>query len=340
MKLLTAMASALACAGLVACASAAAPGPARAATAPAPATITLAGLDLHDGTALTSGTTDYLYGTRYGCGFTWGTRGTPWCGFGVSTAKAAGGPWATPKLLFSPGAKISANWPGDNGKTWAQMCGGDGQGCFNPRMLHTPNGRWLLWFNAPGDKGRHANPYWIMTCSGPAGPCGSPHKPAIYSACKAGGDFSLALQGGTGYLVCAGTSRAIHLEPLATGMTNGADKDIPVPGAVGEGDGVYHSSGGYTLVLSTPNCGYCSGTRAAAAGAVAVSAGYATAATLAGPWTYRGVLPGGTCTGQPRTALALNGTSYVLVDRWTGSKAEPGAALALVPTALDPWTCK
>lgn len=302
--------------------------------------VTVSGLDLHDGTIVTSGSTLEMYGTRYGCGFYW-EKTSPWCGFGVSSAAAVTGPWSTPKLLFSTATRIEATgWAKDNGKTWSQMCGGGGGGCFNPRMLHTPNGRWLLWFNAPDDKGRGANPYWVMTCSGPAGPCGSPHKPAIYSACRLGGDFSLAVQAAVGYLICSdGGTRITDVEPLATGMTDGANKDILVPGAIGEAPGVYHSGAGYVLTLSTPQCGYCSGTAAASPGARAVQTGYATAASLSGPWSYKGVLSEVTCTGQPRSASSLLGKAYEWVDEWNGSHTETAAPILLVPFTEDPWSC-
>jgi hypothetical protein len=324
-------------AALVSCGS----GPASASTvahAAGGATV-ISGLDLHDGTVIESGSTWYLYGTRYGCGFAYGTKGTPWCGYGVSTAASAAGPWSTPVLMFSPGTVISAAWAGDNGESWSAMCGGDGQGCFNPRMIHAPDGTWLLWFNAPGDKNRSANPYWVMTCSGPGGPCGSPAKPAIYSPCNKGGDFSLAVQGTTGYLECSGSEHQLFLEPLDAAMSAGLDSGITVTGAIGEGEGIYHSSAGYTMVFSDPVCGYCSGTAAASPGAVAVSAGVATAASLAGPWTLQADEPGGTCLGQPRSAFSAGGEPYEWVDRWTGSKSEPGAAVALIPFSLTPWTC-
>jgi hypothetical protein len=303
--------------------------------------VTLGGLDLHDGTALQAGNTVYLYGTRYGCGFTWGHNGTPWCGFGMSSAASIAGPWATPKLLFSPTTKIEATgWRADNGKTWTQMCGISGAGCFNPRMVESPRGIWLLWFNSPGDKGRHANPYWVLSCAGPSGPCRNPHKPAIYG-CNTGGDFSISVEGATGFLVCAGASRIIGIEQLAAGDENGLNifhGNISLGAA--EGVGIFHTSAGqYEATFSSPNCGYCSGTKAAASGAVRVQTGYATAASLSRPWHYDGILPGGYCTGQPRTAFEITSGAYEWVDEWDGSPNETTAPILLVPMAMTPWSC-
>src|ERR1700685_3974228 len=221
-------------------------GPAHAGVTPDAEKSTTSGLDLHDGSVLQVGSTFYMYGTRYGCGFNWG-HPSPWCGDGVSTAKSISGPWSTPRLMFSPATRIEANWHGDNGQTWSYMCGHDGQGCFNPRMLHTPNGRWLLWLNAPGDKNRGANPYWVLTCSGPAGPCGSPHKPAMYAACDKGGDFAVQVFGSQGWMECSGHEHEIMVEPLATGMTDGANAGYPVPGTDGESPGVFRVPAGYEM---------------------------------------------------------------------------------------------
>jgi len=307
------------------------------ASAGPPQTVNISGLDLHDGALVHSGSTWYLYGTRYGCGFFWG-RTSPWCGFGVATSRSPQGPFTFQKLLFNPATVIHANWTVDNGKSWNGMCGFHGAGCFNARMVQTPTGQWLLWFNATGDKSRNANPYWNMTCSGPEGPCSAPHKPAIYSGCRLGGDFSIAVQGKQGWITCTNSgSRVINLEPLTTNDRDGVNSMATVPTAFGESPGILHlSTGGYEMVISAPNCGYCSGTKAAASGAVAVSAGFALAPNIAGPWVYQGNLPGGTCVGQPRSSS--NG--FELVDRWNGTAQEPDAAVGIIPMDESPWSCK
>ena len=133
----------------------------------------ITGLDLHDGMMLKSGGTYYLYGTEYGCGFTWQQTNTPWCGFGVSTSTDATH-WTAPTLLFSP--NDTDTW---TNTTWTSECGATGAGCFNPRMIQrtgwcADDGVWILWFNAPADYNRTgANAYYVMGCNGPAGPCGA-----------------------------------------------------------------------------------------------------------------------------------------------------------------------
>jgi hypothetical protein len=254
----------------------------------------------------------------------------------VSTAKSIDGPWSAPHLMFSPATKIEANWHGDNGQTWSYMCGHDGNGCFNPRILHTPNGRWLLWLNAPGDKNRGANPYWVLTCSGPAGPCGSPHKPSMYAACDKGGDFAVQVFGGQGWMECSGHEHELFVEPLAAGMTNGAPGTYPVPGTDGESPGVFKTATGYELTLADPGCGYCSGTKVAAPGPLASDFAYATAPSMAGPWTYNGTLA--LCVGELRSEFSVNGAPWEWIDRWNGTSREASAAVQFTPITSAP-TC-
>jgi hypothetical protein len=333
----------------------ASPGTAAAATAPA-APVLVTGMDLHDGTVVTDGTTLYMLGTRYGCGFSWG-RTSPWCGFGSASATTLSPAWSAPALLFSPGTKIEASgWAKDNGKTWNAICGTGGAGCFNPRMVQAPGGQWLLWFNAPGDRTRKANPYWVMTCASPQGPCGAPHKPAIYG-CDNGGDFSIAVQNGIPYMICSGTGRIITIEQLGRGAKDGVNHwhDLISRGAAGSkgiaghqaaegvGIGILHVSTGYEAVWSQPNCGFCSGPplmKAAAPGAREVQAGFATSPNLSGPWTYQGLLSPDFCTGQPRTVFGAAGASWEWVDHWNGTGQEAGAAVAMIPLEMTPWSCQ
>lgn len=317
---------------------------ASAVTVPA-APVLVTGMDLHDGTVVTSGTTLYMLGTRYACGFYWG-RTSPWCGFGSASATTLSPAWSAPRLLFSPGTKIAASgWTRDNGKTWNAICGTGGAGCWNPRMVKNPAGQWLLWFNATGDKTRSANPYWVMKCSGPQGPCGSPYKPSIYG-CNTGGDFSIAVQKTTAWLICSGANRIITIEKLGPGYMNGLNVwhgMISNGAAEGVGIGILRLATGYEAVWSQPNCGFCSGPpllKAAAPGATEVQAGYATALNLSGPWTYQGVLSPGYCTGQPRTVFGALGVSWEWDDHWNGTPRETSAPVAMIPLEMTPWSCQ
>lgn len=336
-------------------------GPAHAAT---PATFDVAGVDLHDGMMLQQGGTYYLYGTEYGCGFNWLTHGTPWCGFGVSTATSLAGPWSVPVLLFSPSAVDP--W---TGTTWTVECGGTGAGCFNARMIQRTwgpgDGVWILWFSAPADYTRStANAYYAMGCNGPAGPCGyvapngSVHKPSL-RVCGGNGDIGFAQPvGAAPYLLCTNANQTLSEEQLGfwgvdgTGVGSTALAGLPDV----ESPGAYLDAGGtWVLTYSDPNCGYCDGD----------PTGYATASSPAGPWTAPveagfGAPPAGrrdlsatSCGGQARTVSILGGQAYEGIDLWTGSANETAAGLHFEPLTyrggapppgtlwqpFTPWEC-
>jgi hypothetical protein len=331
----------------------------------APAAVSISGLDLHDGTVLQYGGTYYLYGTRYGCGFTWTVHGTPWCGFGVATATSLAGPWKDQKLLFSPTALD--NWGPDKGKTWNWVCGSTGAGCFNPRMLRRPDGVWVLWFNAPRDYFSYrANAYYVMGCNGPMGPCGyqagaphgTTHKPNL-RICADDGDFSILTSRASAAILCSmgGISEEVLDRWWANGTGVGT-KSMPGIAAasetartanpasivpVGEGVGGYERADGtWEMTYSLPGCGYCTGPPAlkTAGGAKEVQAGYATAPSMTGRWTAKGVLSSAYCTGQPRTVFGSAAEAYEWVDRWTGTLNETKAAVRLEPMTANPWSCQ
>lgn len=319
--------------------------------------VTISGMDLHDGTIAKFGSTYYMYGTEYGCGFEW-RQASPWCGFGVSTASALTGPWSTPTLLFSPSATISAQsgWS-ENNKTWQNICGDTGAGCFNPRMVQRTDGVFVLWFNAPADYSI-ANGYYAMGCNGPTGGCGAQagaphgttHKPSLWDCGGSNGDFSIAgAETGAPVILCGGPGTdGISEEQLDGSWVNGDDvggtnvAHLGDPAGV-EGEGAYQdpATGTWVMTLSDPACGYCAGTASA----------YATSSSLLGPWTYPGndYQAGGpdharadfsaaSCGGQPRTAFTLDGQPWEWIDMWKGAANETTANVRLEPLTYTPDT--
>lgn len=335
-----------------------------AAAAPSPSGVTISGLDLHDGTIAESGGVYHLYGTRYACGFEWGAP-SPWCGFGVSRARSLAGPWTAPVPLFSP----TATSPHGQ-RTWQQICGDSGAGCFNPRMVQrsgwgTNDGAWILWFNAPADFARdRANAYYAMTCAGPAGPCGGDGgrtvKPAMHQ-CGENGDFSIVRDDPRPpVLLCTMADQTLSSERLTATGTAGSGVGRQRLAGIDrtEAPGAYRdrSTGTWIMTYNDPNCGYCAGTPTS----------YATAQTLDGEW----VAPGNTnpdwgapphgrraisatsCGGQGRTVVTLGGQSYQFIDLWLGTANETHAAIRLEPlvylgaaglgrplAAFAPWSC-
>ncbi|PYC73992.1 hypothetical protein C7C46_24590 [Streptomyces tateyamensis] len=337
------------------------------ATAP-PAPVTISGVDLHDGQIQKFGSTYYLYGTMYNCGYTWLATATQWCGFGVSTASSMNGPWSTPQLLFS----ATADDPYYPGHTYQAVCG-SGSGCFSPRMIQRSgwganDGVFILWFNAPGYKNLPApytatNGYMTMGCNGPTGPCGASagapygttHRPSLHQCDGANGDagLSTSVEDNTLALVCPmpGTG-SLSLEELSywgtdgsgTGITHLGKLDSTELGNV-ESTGLFKDSASHKWVLTyaDKNCGFCSGT----------GTGYATADTLTGTWTApanTGVYAAGpdspahsrrqvsanSCGGKPDTVSVIDGQAWQKINLWTGSTAPAGSGLLLEPLSYQP----
>lgn len=294
--------------------------------------ITVSGVDLHDGTVAKLGDTYYLYGTMYGCGFHWGQKNTPWCGFGVATAPSLNGPWSTPQLLFSPNDTDPYTHT-----TWASDCGATGAGCFNPRMVQRTWGPKdnvnMLYFNAPADYWRdHSNAYYVMGCNGPAGPCGatagapygSTHKPAMYM-CNQVGDFSIVTDGTNNpYIFCTYDNQTLAEEQLnywGTDGVNGTGSNNLAGVQLVEGVGAYHdtTNGKWIMTYSDADCGYCG----------ADGTGYATADSITGPWTAptttgktivstgRRDISATSCGGQPRTIFTVDNQPYQFIDLWS-----------------------
>ncbi|MFF9240115.1 hypothetical protein ACF1AL_14950 [Streptomyces sp. NPDC014801] len=314
--------------------------------------VLIEGVDLHDVTIRKSGSTYYMYGSMYGCGYEWYISGTPWCGFGVSTASSLSGPWSAPKRLFDPNSQDP--W---SKRSWQETCGGTGQGCFNPRMIVRSgwgynDGVPILWFNAPrhySDTG--ANAYNVMGCASLTGPCGpgvtpngSYNKPSL-SVCAGNGDFGIIERPNTRpAIVCSmpGATQ-LNIEELnysgsggtGQGVRKVAGMDGPVEGPGGWWD---EATQQWILTYSDQGCGYCAGT----------PAGYATSTSLYSGWTAPGNVGWGapdfarrdfssaSCGGQPRTVTVLDGQPWQVIDLWIGQRNETSADTLLVPLNYQP----
>lgn len=317
-----------------------------------PTSFTISTVDLHDGTIQKFGSTYYMYGTMYGCGYNWGVANTTWCGFGVSTSSDMQ-TWSAPTQLFSP--NDTDPW---SKMTWQKECGATGSGCFNPRMIQRTgwganDDVYILWFNSPADYTRsHANAYNAMGCNGPTGGCGpgaggpngSYNKPALYT-CSGNGDFSIS-RGPTGQpaIFCTMPGEAeLRAEPLdrwgVNGSQTGGKKALGGLTKI-EGPGVVYDSASskYILTYSDPSCGYCTGT----------PIGYATSDNLTGPYSSPSKAGFGTfpyarrdfdpnsCGGQPRTSFTVDGVNYQWIDTWKGTRNEAGANVRLEKLTYTP----
>lgn len=296
--------------------------------------ISISGLDQHDGDLVQVGSTYYLYGTSYGCGWTWMQQGTPWCGFTVRTSSDLKS-WSAPAFLFDPG-----NTDTTSGLSWRQDC--EVGGCFEPRMVQRYDGVWILWFIDVSDYAYHAwNGFYAMGCAGPAGPCGAgsrrqldnpaltTHKPSLFF-CGQVGAPAIAVQGQAAYLFCNGENQQFAIERLDRWWTNGSG--IGVSYGVGglssvESAGPYFDGQHWKMTYSAPNCGYCSGTGTSEL----ISLG-----DLLGPWVFDRQLSSRSCGGQPNLVVSLNGQPYQWIDQWTGSRNETVAPILLAPPEAIP----
>jgi len=334
--------------------------PAGTAAAATPSGVTITGVDLHDGMLLQSGGRTYLYGTMYGCGFHWGLR-SPWCGFGVASAPGPSGPWSAPTRLVDPAATSPYAR-----RTWQAECGDTGAGCFNPRMVQRSgwgrdDGAWLLWFNAPADFTRtHANAYYVLTCTGPAGPCHDPVKPALHD-CAGNGDFSIVRDDPRPpVILCTMPDQTLNAERLdASGTAGVGGGRHRLAGLTHtEAPGAYRdpATGTWIMTYSDPNCGYCAGTPTGYATAPGPDAVWSAPVNINPAWgapaSGRRGISATSCGGQARTVVTLGGQAYQVIDLWLGTRNETKAGLRLEPLryhppapvgqplrAFDPWTC-
>jgi len=332
------------------------PAPAAGGATVAPNPIELSGIDLHDGQIIKSGSTYYLYGTEYGCGFNWQSA-SPWCGFGVSTSASMSGPWSTPTLLFSPNDPD----PYNPGHTYQAVCGQSGAGCFNPRMIQRTgwganDGVWVLWWNGPAymnsGYGSAPHAYMVMGCNGPAGPCGatagapygSTYRPPLTQCAGANGDFALTFDATSAVIVCTTTGPTMALAEERLTKWGSGGTGVGATNLAGlshvESPGFYQdpASGVWVGTYSDPNCGYCAG----------APTGYMTAASLLGPWTAPGNVGWGdvqrgrrdlsatSCGGQPRTVSVVDGQPWQGIDLWRGTTNETSAGLLYVPLVYNP----
>lgn len=303
--------------------------------------------DMHDGETVKIGDKYYMYGTAYGCGFTWRVANTPFCGFWASSADSLAGPWTTPVELFNPTGTDPYS-----GLSWQDECDAGGNGCFNARMLNrtgwgADDGVNILWFNSPHDG---ENSYNALGCTGPLGPCGvgapvygSYHKPNLYKA-YGNGDFGfINTTAGPVLVDSIGSHATMATEQIDKWGVNGtAVGTNPAFPSSAEGVGGWYDTGTgkFVWTYSDPQCGYCTG----------AAAGYATSATSTGVWDIPGNLgfnpppaarrdfSDASCGGQPRTVTVIDGQPYEDIDLWTGSMNETVADTLLVPLHMSTTT--
>jgi hypothetical protein len=212
-------------------------------------------VDAHDGQLARFGSSYYLYGTSYDCGYRWQINST-FCGFKV---------YSSTDLV---------HWTDRGFVVQPYQCGL----CFRPHVIYDPaTSKYVLWTNdsstAPGD-------FRVYTSDSPTGPFtqqGLPH--LAYSDC--GWDFGLYQDPATGrgYMVntdCPESAHGLVVQQLNPDdlSAGGQYSVIHMPGPV-ESPSMFYRQGTYYITMSDPTCGYCTAT----------GTGYLTARSPLGPWT-------------------------------------------------------
>ena len=241
-------------------------------------------IDAHDGEIAFFNGVYYLYGTSYGCGFEWGHKDAPFCGFKVYTSRDLVN-WKDRGYLFDASTAI-----------WQTRCNGNTYGCFRPHVIYNKNSsRYVLWINVYDN----SVGYRVFSSHNPAGPFVEQAEPELAvnkGAAVAGlnnGDHDTFVDDdGTAYLAYTDwrAKGAIAIEQLSTNYLTGTGK---VTSAITKGKteapSLFKRKGIYYLVYSDPNCGYCSGT----------GASYRTAPSPMGPWSEGIRISDNSCGGQP-----------------------------------------
>lgn len=241
-------------------------------------------IDAHDGEIALFNGVYYLYGTSYDCGFEWGNKQAPFCGFKAYSSTDLVN-WTDRGMLFDASTPV-----------WQSRCNGSTYGCFRPHVIfNKKNSLYVLWINVydnvPG--------YRVFTSKKPTGPFIETAEPklAVNSDAPAAGlnngdHDTFVDDDGTAYLAYTDwrTKGSIVIEKLNADYTSGTGICVKaVTNGNTEAPALFKRNGIYYVVYSDPNCGYCSGT----------GASYRTAKSPLGPWSDGIKISDNSCGGQP-----------------------------------------
>ena len=269
-------------------------------------------LDAHDGEIAYFNGTYYLYGTSYDCGFEWGNKAAPFCGFKVYASKDLK-TWDYKGYLFDATTR-----------QWQCRCDGKTYGCFRPHVIfNKKTKRYVLWVNVYDNRVG----YRVFTASKPTGPfmeVQEPHLAVNSDMPVAGlnnGDHDLFVDDdGTAYLAYTDWRKkgAIVIEKLSDDYLTGTGEyaDSVTSGAT-EAPALFKRKGKYYVLYSDPNCGYCGGT----------GTSYKTASSPLGPWSQPVKITNNSCGGQPSFVSVMKYDSKTIYvygsDLWNnGAKNE------------------
>jgi hypothetical protein len=272
-------------------------------------------IDAHDGEIALFNGTYYLYGTSYDCGFEWGNKNAPFCGFKVYSSIDMQN-WADRGFLFNAKTEV-----------WQTRCNGNTYGCFRPHVVFNSKTQlYVLWINVYDN----VSGYRVFTSKTPVGPFTEVAEPklAVNSNAPAAGlnngDHDTFIDDdGTAYLAYTDwrTKGTIVIEKLSSDYLTGTGEVArSVTDGQTEAPGMFKRNGIYYVVYSDPNCGYCSGT----------GTSYKTAKSPLGPWSEGKKISDNSCGGQPSfvSTIKLNSGNVYLFGSDLWNNAAKNEALA------------
>jgi hypothetical protein len=288
-------------------------------------------IDAHDGMIALYGSTYYLYGTSYNCGFTWLAAGAPFCGFKVYTSTDMVH-WTDRGFLFDASTT-----------TWQTRCNGSSYGCFRPHVIYNAStNQYVLWINSYDN----ASGYHVFTSTSPLGPFSEVAEPtlAVQGTGKAvnNGDFGLFVDSdGTAYIVYTSIANqaSLYVEQLNASYTSGTGNNTRVGQSGVESPDIFKYNNTYYLVYG-PSCPYCNNAKTE----------YSTATSLPGTWSAPTTINANSCAGQASFVALLptpDGTTYMYAsDLWNkGAHNEALANYFWTPLtfnsdgSIQPFTC-
>ncbi|MFD2146774.1 family 43 glycosylhydrolase [Mucilaginibacter antarcticus] len=265
-------------------------------------------VDAHDGEVAYFNGTYYLYGTSYGCGFEWGHKDAPFCGFKVYSSKNMV-TWTDRGALFNASTAV-----------WQTRCNGNTYGCFRPHVIYNAKTRlYVLWINVYDNRVG----YRVFTSKTPVGPFIEKAEPKLslntempVAGLNNGDHDTFVDDDGTAYLAFTDwrAGGAIAIEQLSDDYLTGTGKIVKaVTVTKTEAPALFKRKGVYYVVYSDPNCGYCSGT----------GSSYKTAKSPLGPWSEGIRISDNSCGGQPSfvSTIKLKGGDVFLYgsDLWNNA---------------------
>lgn len=274
-----------------------------------------AAIDAHDGEIALFEGIYYLYGTSYDCGYEWGNKLAPFCGFKSYSSKDLVN-WTDRGFLFDAQTDI-----------WQTRCNGKTYGCYRPHVIfNKKNNLYVLWINVYDNKFG----FRVFTSPSPTGPFTEVAEPTLavntdapIAGLNNGDHDTFVDDDGTAYIAFTDwrTNGTIVIEKLNDDYTSGTGEHVKaVTSGRTEAPGLMKREGKYYVLYSDPNCGYCAGT----------GTSYKTAPSPLGPWSEGIKINENSCGGQPSfvSTFKLNKETIFLYGSDLWNNAAPNEALA------------